>query len=71
MTSSTWYIARNPKFTDAFERELANNDAQHIGRDEPSVSLTTLLGSGFRAVARAVRFLRASAQQPVIGIKAS
>lgn len=71
MTSSTWYFARNPKFTDAFERDLANNDAQHIGRDEPSGSLTKALANGLRAVARAVRFLRASAQQPVIGIKAS
>jgi|UPI00048969DD hypothetical protein len=71
MTSSTWYFSRNPKFTDAFERDLANNDAQHIGRDEPSVSLTLLIVDAFRALARAVRFLRASAQQPATGIRAS
>jgi hypothetical protein len=71
MTSSTWYLPRNPKFTDSFERELANNDAQHIGRDEPSVSLMKILADGLGAIARAVRFLRASAQQPGTGIQAS
>jgi hypothetical protein len=71
MTSSTWYIPRNPKFTDSFERELSNNDAEHIGRDEPSGSLAEVLARGVRAVARTVHFLRASAQQPVVGIKAS
>ena len=70
MTYSDWYFARNPAFTDSFERELTN-DPGHIGRDEPSVSLLTMLGNGFRALAGAVYFLRASAQRPVSGIQAS
>ena len=73
MTTSTSYFPRNPKFTDSFERDLANDDVRHLGRDEPSVfmPLVKRLGESFAAVVRAVRFLRASAQRPALGVKAS
>lgn len=73
MTASNSYFPRNPKFTDAFERDLANDDARHIGRDEPSVFAPALnrLGAGWRALVRTVHFLRASAQRPALGIQAS
>lgn len=73
MTSSNWYFPRNPKFTDSFERELASDDASHIGRDEPSMARPALkvLAKGVDAVVRAVHFLRASAQQPALALKAS
>ncbi|MDL9996980.1 hypothetical protein QTI24_00085 [Variovorax sp. J22P240] len=73
MTSSNWYFPRNPKFTDSFERELAGDDARHIGRDEPSIARPALkvLAKGFDTVVRTVRFLRASAQQPALALKAS
>jgi hypothetical protein len=66
MTHSNAYFPRNPKFTDTFERELANDDASHLSRNEPSVFMPLLkrLGRGLAALARAVRFLRASAQRP-------
>lgn len=73
MTASTSYFPRNPKFTDAFERDLANDDVRHIGRDEPSVFAPALnrLGAGLRALVRTVHFLRASAQRRALGIQAS
>lgn len=73
MTASTSYFPRNPKFTDTFERELANDDASHLGRDEPSVFAPALkrMGAGFAAVSRTVHFLRASAQQPAQRLLAS
>lgn len=36
MIAAPRYIGRNPKFTDDFEREMANDDTYHLGRDEPS-----------------------------------
>ena len=73
MTASTSYFARNPKFTDAFERDLANDDASHLSRREASVFRPALarIGAGFAAVTRAVHFLRASAQQPAGRLLAS
>lgn len=73
MTASTAYFPRNPKFTDDFERDLANDDASHLGRHEPSVFNPALkhVGAAFAAVARAVHFLRASAQQPAQRLLAS
>jgi hypothetical protein len=56
MTASTSYFPRNPKFTDAFERDLANDDVRHIGRDEPSVFKPLLERLG--ACLGAVPFLR-------------
>jgi hypothetical protein len=72
MTYADWYFSRNPKFTDSFERDLANDDDRHIGRDEPSVLLPVLQGivKAFQAVARSVRFPRASALQPKLALKA-
>ena len=64
------YLPRNPKFTDAFERELAGDDVRHIGRDEPS-AFRAALANGFDAVVRIVHFLRASAQQPASALRAS
>ena len=66
MTASTAYFPRNPKFTDAFERELANDDASHIGRNEPSMLAPAFerVRSAFRVVVRTVHFLRAAAQRP-------
>lgn len=66
MTHSNAYFPRNPKFTDTFERELANDDASHLRRNEPSVFMPLLkrLGAGLSAFAQTVRFLRASAQRP-------
>ena len=50
MSNSHSYFARNPKFTDSFERDLANDDASHLGRDEPSLLMPLLkrLGMPFR-----------------------
>ncbi|MDM0011887.1 hypothetical protein QTH87_05480 [Variovorax sp. J22P168] len=65
MTTFNAYIARNPKFTDSFERELANDESRHLGRDEPSVfkPMVARLAAVFAAVSGAVLFLRASAQR--------
>ena len=73
MNASNSYFARNPKFTDSFERDLANDDDRHIGRDEPSVFLPMLKGisKGFQAIARGVRLLRASGQKLDQALKAS
>lgn len=57
MTASTSYFPRHPKFTDSFERDLANDDARHIGRDEPS-----LLAPAFKRIAEAVAALMRSAR---------
>ena len=70
MNASTSYLPRNPKFTDSFERDLANDDVRHIGRDEPSL-LMPVLAKAFAALVGTVQFLRASAQQPKMGIRAS
>ena len=66
MTHSNSYFHRNPKFTDTLERELANDDASHLSRNEPSVFAPLLkrLATGLSAFAQVVRFLRASAQRP-------
>lgn len=73
MSNSHSYFPRNPKFTDSFERDLANDDASHLGRDEPSLLMPLLkrLGAGLAALIRSVRFLRTAAQRPELGIKAS
>jgi len=73
MTASTAYFPRNPKFTDTFERDLANDDASHLGRDEPSVFKPALkrIGASLAALAGVVQFLRASAQQPAQRLLAS
>ena len=51
MTASTSYFPRNPKFTDAFERDLANDDIRHIGRNEPPVFIPLLKRLGARLAA--------------------
>ncbi|MBO9513347.1 MAG: hypothetical protein J7549_04455 [Variovorax sp.] len=65
MTASTSYFPRNPKFTDSFERALANDDVLHIGRDEPSLLAPVFerLAAAFAGLVKAVHFLRASAQR--------
>jgi hypothetical protein len=37
--SSAWHpcVLRRPKFTDEFEREMANDTTYHLGRDEPAM----------------------------------
>ena len=52
---------------------LANDDASHLARNEPSLLAPAMqrVGRPFTFLARAVRFLRASAQQPAVGLKAS
>ena len=57
MTASTSYFPRNPKFTDSFERDLANDDVRHIGRDEPS-----LLAAAFKRVLKAFASLMRGTQ---------
>ena len=73
MTHSNAYFHRNPKFTDTFERELANDDASHLSRNEPSVFVPLLkrLATGLSALSQAVHFLRASAQRPAQRYQAS
>jgi len=73
MTASTAYFPRNPKFTDAFERDLANDEASHLGRYEPSVFAPALkrLRAAFWTLVRTVHFLRASAQRPAQALPAS
>lgn len=73
MTASTAYFPRNPKFTDTFERDLANDEASHLGRNEPSVFAPALkrLRAAFWALVRTVHFLRASAQRPAQPLQAS
>ena len=46
MTASIPIISGRPAFTDAYERELANDIIYNLGRDEPSVLL-----SAFRSIA--------------------
>lgn len=46
MTASIPIISRRPAFTDAYERELANDIVYNLGRGEPSVLL-----SAFRSIA--------------------
>jgi hypothetical protein len=65
MTASTSYFPRNPKFTDSFERDLANDDVRHIGRDEPS-----LLAPALMRVAKALAALLGSVLAKA-GIRAS
>ncbi|MEJ8810141.1 hypothetical protein WKW77_03630 [Variovorax ureilyticus] len=64
MTASTSYFPRNPKFTDSFERALANDDVRHIGRDEPS-----LLAPAFKRIADAFAALMRGAR-PNAGLQA-
>jgi hypothetical protein len=73
MTASASYFPRNPKFNDAFERELANDTAYHLSRDEPSTMLPVINGIGraLAAVAHAVLFLRACAQHRRVGVAGS
>ena len=62
MTTSTSYFPRNPKFTDAFERQLANDDAAHLARNEPSLFAPAIkrIAQVLTAVARATGFFRAA-----------
>ncbi|MDM0001471.1 hypothetical protein QTI24_22900 [Variovorax sp. J22P240] len=54
MTASIPIISATPAFTDAYERELANDIIYNLGRDEPSVLL-----SAFRSIANCTaRLLR-------------
>jgi hypothetical protein len=73
MTTSLSYIPRNPKFTDALERQLANDEAAHLRRREPSLLKPALLrlGAAARELVRLVHFLRASAQRPPLAFEAS
>jgi hypothetical protein len=60
----TWhpYTCRSPKFSDDFEREMANDITYHLGRDETSwwKPLLRRLWQGMVGIARSARSPRAS-----------
>jgi poly(hydroxyalkanoate) depolymerase family esterase len=64
----TWFASfnRSPKFSDEYERGMANDITYHLGRDEPSCWILLLqhLRQGMVSIAHPAPFPRASVSRP-------